>query len=225
MTWSAADVLTAWESASGLPPARRTAVLLCAFGGAADVQSALDQDVGTAAALLLATHAAAFGPTIDVVSACPACGATLEAHVVVPPGEDRPTTAHVNGFDVRLPTLRELDEVHGRPDAGVQLRRRCVTRSVRTSDVDTSDAELDSVVDALAGAAAWHGEVECPECAASFDTRFDPSILLWDRVRSEAPRLLDEVAALASAFGWTESEILALSDARRGAYLALVGAP
>ena len=42
---------------------------------------------------------------------------------------------------------------------------------------------------------------------------------LWDEVDVRARRLLDEVHALAGAYGWSEQRILALSEARRRAYL------
>ena len=41
---------------------------------------------------------------------------------------------------------------------------------------------------------------------------------------SRAVQLLDEVHQLATAYGWTEAEILALSDTRRAAYLDRVTA-
>jgi len=40
-------------------------------------------------------------------------------------------------------------------------------------------------------------------------------------VRARAQRLLREVDALAHVYGWTESEVLALGERRRAAYLAL----
>ena len=43
-------------------------------------------------------------------------------------------------------------------------------------------------------------------------------------VEMAARRLLPEVHALASSYGWSEKEILALSPARRRSYIALLGA-
>jgi hypothetical protein len=45
---------------------------------------------------------------------------------------------------------------------------------------------------------------------------------LWAEVHSWALRTLHEVNVLASAYGWRESDILALSQWRRQAYLEMV---
>ena len=44
---------------------------------------------------------------------------------------------------------------------------------------------------------------------------------VWTEVDAAARRMMGEVAAIAAAFGWTEAAILAMSDARRRAYLEL----
>ncbi|WP_282004262.1 hypothetical protein [Propioniciclava sinopodophylli] len=223
MTWTAAGIVAAWELASGLTPPRRTAALLHASGRAADEESALAMDVGTAASLLVASYAEAFGASVDVVTACASCGSQLEAEIALPLAAPGAASARLGDLAVRLPTLRELDLVHGLPDAGVRLSGWCVTST--GDDPAGFPAELDALADELAGAASLHGAVVCPECGAVFDATLDPAAVLWERICADAPRLLGEVAALARAFGWSESQILALSDARRDAYLDLVGAP
>jgi hypothetical protein len=52
---------------------------------------------------------------------------------------------------------------------------------------------------------------------------FDMPAYFWSEIQMGARRLLQEVHALASAYGWRESEILMLSAARRRAYLEMVG--
>jgi hypothetical protein len=44
---------------------------------------------------------------------------------------------------------------------------------------------------------------------------------VWAEVDVRARRLLADVATLARTYGWTEPEVLALSEARRAAYLRL----
>jgi hypothetical protein len=44
-------------------------------------------------------------------------------------------------------------------------------------------------------------------------------VFLWQDVAQAAQHLLDEVHALATAYGWREPEILALSAARRSYYI------
>ncbi len=66
--------------------------------------------------------------------------------------------------------------------------------------------------------------VDCPGCGAAWSAPFDIVSFLWAEVDACARRLVGDVHALASAYGWTEDDVLALSPARREAYLELVGA-
>ena len=62
-------------------------------------------------------------------------------------------------------------------------------------------------------------EIACAECGASTSARLDPFAFFWSALRARARTLVDEIARLASAFGWTEDECLALGPVRRGLYL------
>jgi hypothetical protein len=64
--------------------------------------------------------------------------------------------------------------------------------------------------------------LDCPECGAGFDADLDPAAFVWAEVEARARRVLIEVDALARAYGWTEADVLALSESRRAAYLAIV---
>jgi hypothetical protein len=61
----------------------------------------------------------------------------------------------------------------------------------------------------------------CPVCGHAGQTLFDIAGYLWEEIRTQAQRLLHEVHALARAYGWREGDILALSAARRRAYLEM----
>jgi len=64
----------------------------------------------------------------------------------------------------------------------------------------------------------------CPQCGAEEVNDLDIGRLLWFEVRSAAKHLLREVHELASAYGWGESVILAMSAQRRQVYLSMVRA-
>ncbi len=61
--------------------------------------------------------------------------------------------------------------------------------------------------------------ITCPHCAAQTRFWFDP----FDWISRHAGQALADVHRLASAYGWTEAEIMKLPDARRRAYLAMTG--
>ena len=62
----------------------------------------------------------------------------------------------------------------------------------------------------------------CPECQHTWQTPLDIVSYFWSEIQAWATRLLREIHALASAYGWNEAEVLALSSWRRRAYLELI---
>jgi hypothetical protein len=79
--------------------------------------------------------------------------------------------------------------------------------------------------DALAGAdplVAFSAACTCPGCGNTMEQEIDLEGLALMRLASRQRALLCEVHALASRYGWTEHEILALTPARRAKYLALI---
>lgn len=79
-------------------------------------------------------------------------------------------------------------------------------------------AEALEAVDPLAEISA---DLTCPRCGTAFVSDVDVPAFVWAEVDVRARRLLADVATLARAYGWTEPEVLALSEARRAAYLRL----
>ena len=65
---------------------------------------------------------------------------------------------------------------------------------------------------------------DCPECDREWKESLDLTSFVWAEVESRARRLLVEVHPLASAYGWSEAETFALSEARRAIYLEMVRA-
>ncbi len=81
-------------------------------------------------------------------------------------------------------------------------------------------ADADPLGEVLAG-------LTCPDCGAAFEAELDVAAFVWAEVDASARRLLHEIDVLARAYGWTESEVLALTERRRSSYLRIVldGAP
>lgn len=65
-------------------------------------------------------------------------------------------------------------------------------------------------------------DIDCARCDHHWLVLFDVASVLWREIADAAERLLHEVRALALAYGWSESEILAMSAARRKFYLQQV---
>ena len=62
----------------------------------------------------------------------------------------------------------------------------------------------------------------CPSCEVVLNEPLDLAAFCWAEVEARAPRLMAEVHTLASHYGWSEADILAMSRVRRNAYLGMV---
>jgi hypothetical protein len=233
---STTELLDAWERGLGLPEGERALALLAPDDGAALPLGELDRR-------LLALRRWAFGSRLDGVACCPSCGAdlelSLEADDVQAPVPARNGAApdhalRVDDYEVcfRLPTTLD-GRAAARAETVAAARRvlleRCVTGSTRDG-VPVEPAELpDHVVERIEDAMAEHDPqadvalaLSCAECGHEWETALDVGRFLWTEVDRWARRVLVDVAALASAFGWTEAQVLLLSPLRREAYLGLV---
>ena len=134
----------------------------------------------------------------------------------------------VGAHAFRLPTSRDLAHIvamDAAESAATGLLDRCRTGGPENPEW-TGDL-LEAVQESLASAdplAETRLALSCPSCLREWDDALDVGRFLWAEVESRARRVLWEVHALASAYGWSESETLALSDARRAMYLEIVHA-
>jgi hypothetical protein len=67
-------------------------------------------------------------------------------------------------------------------------------------------------------------DLVCDVCSHSWKSAFDVGEFFWAELQSRAMLLLHDVHVLARAYGWSEPEVLSLSEARRAAYIELVSA-
>ncbi|MBI4943363.1 MAG: hypothetical protein HY830_21675 [Actinobacteria bacterium] len=232
----AAVLLAAWEEASAVPACAAGAVLLHRGGLVDDVTQALDLPLATTAALVARLYTQTFGENVEAVVGCPGCGERLE--VALPLARlarvaDGPVCATVPAADggrdlvVRCPTSRDLLAAAASADPAEALLARCVTEAgggpVAPAALDeTQRAAVDAAAEELAGAAAALLRTCCPACGHEMGVDVDVPALLWQRIASEVPAVLAEVAELSAAFGWAEGDVLAMSEVRRSAYLRLV---
>jgi hypothetical protein len=168
-------------------------------------------------------------PTTPATFTQPApCGEVPEWPVLADP-----LTLSNAGFEVRfrLPTAGDLAAATASDidAARLELLARCVVSIHEGSRERPVTALPPSVVDELARAMAradpqadMHLALTCPSCHHSWEALFDIADFLWREVEAWAARLLRDVHALASAYGWRETDILSMSPWRREAYLELI---
>ncbi|MFE0022448.1 hypothetical protein [Amycolatopsis sp. NPDC059021] len=229
-----AGLLAVWEAGLGKGPVRRALAL--ATAGGADPASVADLSVGRREEFVLALRETCFGTVLPCAVDCPECAGELELELTVDDvraGEpEQGTTVSADGFEVefRPVTSRDLLAVPARaPDARRRLLGRCVVTATAHGETKTGDELPDTVLDALSGALAACDpqadlalELDCASCGHEWRAPFDITAYLWGEMDTYARRLLYDVHVLASGYGWSEREVLAVSPARRRFYLEQV---
>jgi hypothetical protein len=236
------DLLDAWERALGRPPVEQALILLAAAcpDDGPDALAALP--VGVRDGRLLDLRERLFGPELDMVAACPACGQAVEmgarvGDLRVPHGagcNEGGEKVVTDGYRVafRLADSRDLLALAARAEGGdprLALLARCVTGAQGPDGTAIPPGALpEAVVAAVARRMADadpQAQIDlalaCPACGHGWTAAFDILRFLLHELHGWAKRLLRDIHALASAYGWSEAEILALSPARRRIYLEL----
>ena len=240
---SPADCLTLWESGRSLHPLDQGLLAVHTAFPDARREPLADWPLGRRNRALAELRCACFGRWLRGWTACEQCHENLEFEVdgnaLSETGATHPDPfVHVDGRSFRLPTSRDLSRLVGERDpssAARKLLELCLaadsqdhsdTEETATDPVWT-EAQIEAVGERMAQAdplAEILLDFECPMCGSSFQQSLDLATFLWSELEGRAKRLLLDVHTLASAYGWSETEILALSTARREFYLEMVRA-
>jgi len=240
---SAAELLEVWERGLAQGPLVRALSLLAA----ACPEKTLDQlaalSIGQRDARLLELRAALFGPDLDAVVTCPRCGENLEltfqttellsGHTPERGGEPSVSTGGYN-LVLRPPNSQDLLAVGNETDPAKgqdEILKRCLVSAndgenqveFRALSAEVLEAVGEKVAE-LDPLADIQMSISCQSCQHGWRAAFDVVSFLWAEIEAWAGRILIEVHALASAYGWRERDILDLSPARRQFYLDMVGA-
>jgi hypothetical protein len=236
------ELLTAWERGAKRTPAERGVELLALASPGTQPDELAALPVGERDRRLLDVRATLFGRELDGLDTCPECEEPVSFSVRVEALRSEAASAaavglslEADGFELRfrLPTGADLVAISRERDSTVaraRLLELCVLGASRDG-ADVPVAALPAAVtEALASSMAEadpQGDVElaldCPACGHSWHAWFDVASFLWAEVDAWSRRTLDDVHVLASAYGWSEDEILALGP-RRQHYLERVGA-
>jgi hypothetical protein len=107
----------------------------------------------------------------------------------------------------------------------------CVVRAT-VDGTDVLPSELPGAAREAVEAAMEEGDpfaevtltLACPACGHEWAETLDPAPFVWAALGDAARRLVADVADLASAFGWSEHDVLTMSPGRRRLYLDVVRA-
>jgi len=242
---SNAGCLELWERGFRLHPLDRGLLALGAAFPETPYESLADWPLGRRNSALTELHCACFGRNLQGQVSCPQCGEKLEfqmdgqallKHEAAPQplspqgGEGRVAGAPivVKGRSFRLPTSRDLARVARETEprlAAIKLLENC--RVEAGDSAEWSDEDLEEIGERMAAGdpmAEIRIALDCAKCGHQWGESLDIVAYLWLEIEARAKRLLMDVHTLAMAYGWTENEILSLSEPRRRLYLGMVRA-
>ena len=240
-TLTTADIVRVWEQGLRQPRWRAGGLALAPVLPELTQQALLSLPLGERNEYLFAVHRRLFGDIINLVVRCPACAQDLEFFVDVtvlcPDGARAPRSATIIEHDdwrivVRPLCTADLGSIVRAPSLAVAVDalRRCAVLEaerdgVRVHRDDVPDTVYHEIAERMPDVDP-HSEIrlalQCPDCGAEWISLLDIGAIVWDEIAAHARNVLEEVHALATAYGWSEPEILALSPQRRRSYLDMV---
>lgn len=240
---SASELLDVWERGFGRAPAEQALVLLTAACPDLLPDELAGLSIGQRDARLLTLREWMFGPHLEGLVICPACVERLELDLRTtdlhiggkPAGESGPLSLEAGGYTVQFRLPDSTDLIANVQDEDVTVLRRHVLErcllSIRRGEKDVPLAQLpEDVIGAVVAKMAEADpqtdivfSITCPACGHAWQALFDIVSFFWREVTNWSSRLLYEVHLLASAYGWREADILAMSPWRRQCYLEMAG--
>jgi hypothetical protein len=243
---SASELLTVWERARAQPITTQALMLLEVASPDSPAEDLATLSVGRRDARLLRLREALFGSRLTGLTSCPQCGQQLEIGIeaadiqregerVVPESLTARSGDYLAHF--RLPISEDLSALAAscQRDEGAAIElllSRClveVRRNGRKQKLNSSRGLPPHLIDAIAAEmekadpqANLQFAVDCAGCGHRWLAAFDIVSFLWNEIDNWAARMLREVCVLASAFGWREADILAMSPGRRQLYLQMI---
>ena len=229
---TAQDILAVWEAGQDQHPVDRALTMLEPALPDSDRAALAALPVGQRDSLLFRLREAVLGPKLRGVADCPKCHCRVEFTLKTdtmcagPP----PATEHALKLPGRKQKVRfrlpdSFDLAHAAvcqdiKTARAELARRCLVDDVTPPAL--TEPEIQQLAAALEKADP-QGEVllesRCPDCASEWQVVFDIASFFWQELTAMSRDMLEEVAVLARAYGWSEREILNMSPARRRLYL------
>jgi len=230
---SAEELLAVWEENWRQPPLRQGLALLTAACPEARPETLLALSMGAFNARLLTLYACSFGPALTAVTTCTGCSevvettldaASLHASHRDPPSPWLEVADDAGAVRFRSPTLDDLIAAGEAStlDAAAQL---ILARCLETPSRPLPPATVTAVTNAMEHTdplAVIELGGACPHCGQAWSAFLDVASFLWRAVQTWAQHTLQEVHLLAHAYGWRETDILALTPVRRQAYLQMV---
>lgn len=242
---SAQDLLHVWESGALQHPLDRALTMLLPAYSSASRSMLAQLSIGQRDTCLFALRELTFGSHLNGIATCPACreriefslnlrdmGFLEESEALFQKLGQRIYTCTIDSYEVRFHVPTSLDiamAVKQRGDTAMALLQQCVTQVTQNGTAVSPSLLPAAAINALTGFIAEcdpQAEVEldltCASCQHRWLLLFDIVTFFWTEIAAQVRRLLRDVHTLARAYGWRETDILAMSATRRQLYLEML---
>ena len=238
---TAANLLTVWEQGISQSTAQRGLLLLMAACPGQSPEQLAQLSIGQRDSHLLTLREQTLGSNLVSVVNCPNCNNKLELNFAVsdirqPPvlGSTSSLLLATEDYEItfRLPNsldLRAVEQMSNVDQAAQQILERCILSVYYQGQAKPADHIPPSVKQTLLEKMEQADQqadvqlaVSCPDCGHQWQAPFDILNFFWQELTAWAQRILQDVHQLASAYGWREADILAMSPQRRQFYLEMI---
>jgi|SRR5450432_1012498 hypothetical protein len=241
---TAEELLRIWEQGLDQPPLEKSIRLLGSACSATDLRDISHLSIGERDARLLALREWMFGDTLRNTAECPKCKekaeweintADLRLQKLLPDPGIRIFEIDKSSYFIRFRLLDSDDISRAIKDPVYRTDEKkilsdCILEA-RKSGVICDAADLpEPVWEAMAGLMSKEDpqadikvKISCPICKHQWQAKFDIMSFFWAEIHNWAQRMIQEIYLLARSFGWSEKEILNMSDRRRQMYIQMLG--
>lgn len=234
------ELLDVWEAGLAQTAVERALALMAVAEPDVPVEDLARLTVGQRDLRLFLLRKATFGDTLPVIVACPVCGEQAEASVdidglLLHGAPEHEACVDCDGYSVRFRVpnsgdLAALPQDWPAERAAIALLAACVIEA----QCDGQPVEAGQLPDSVIAAVGERmtdldpqADIElafnCPSCETPWLAPLDIVSFFWSEIDAWAQRTMHDVHALASAYRWSERDILAMSARRRRTYLDMIG--
>jgi len=114
----------------------------------------------------------------------------------------------------RLPAVGDVLSAAASSDPRAELLKRCLREPASAAIARAVESAMARLGPTLRAAVSG----TCPECGAAFDLEVDVRELCMEELRRDANAVYDDVNLIATAYGWSQDEILDMPSDRRRRY-------
>jgi hypothetical protein len=232
-------------------PLQRSLTLLHAACPNLSLDELANLCIGERDSKLMALRGLTFGRRFAATTNCPGCGETVELNLnlddftksdslhtdeMLAQRDNEFLFFHDTGYDIRFRLPNSRDVVEGIENYSMNTDETCksiLRKCIMSLKKEGRDVPIDQLPDAVIRSIEHQMEMAdplsdiqldltCPTCSHEWQAHFDILTFFWGEIDTWAHHILTQVHLLASAYGWNESEILAMSPLRRQWYLELI---